>query len=216
MPPRLFRGRHKGRRRDARRQCCHDGNRTPWGKISSIVGVIDDIPFQTNLLALIASVEAARGRTANGGFRGSKICTGWPNWGRQQSIHRLRITWPQRGWEAERPLLGGSALNRTWDNLTSGFLEENWGAIIDLAHARKTDLYSVTLTCSAVENARRIAAADRALLGKRQDPGLLEELAKTRALYDEGAKYRLIIDNSDLSPMETAAEIQRWTAGQRP
>jgi len=99
---------------------------------------------------------------------------------------------------------------------TSGFLEENWRAIIDLAHARKTDLYSVTLTCSAAENARRIAAADRALLGKRQDPGLLQELAKTRLLYDEGAKHCLSVDNSDLSPVETASRIYAWIEGQKP
>lgn len=99
---------------------------------------------------------------------------------------------------------------------TSGFLEENWRAILDLARARKTDLYSVTLTCSPAENARRIATADRALLGKRQDPGLLQELGNTRVLYDEGATYRLTVDNSDLSPTETAAEIQGWIESQRP
>lgn len=98
----------------------------------------------------------------------------------------------------------------------SGFLEENWRAIIDLAHARKTDLYSVTLTCSPVENARRIVAFDRALLGKRQDPGLLNELANTRELYDDGATCRLTVDNSDLTPLETASTIWRWIEGQRP
>ena len=96
----------------------------------------------------------------------------------------------------------------------SGFLEENWRAILDLAHMRKSDLYSVTLTCSAVENARRIAGVDRALLGKRQDPELLNELSNTRVLYDDGAKYRLTVDNSNLSPMETASKIQSWIEGQ--
>jgi shikimate kinase len=98
----------------------------------------------------------------------------------------------------------------------SGFLEENWRAIIDLADTRRSDLYSVTLTCSAVENARRIAGTDRALLGKRQDPELLQELANTRVLYDDGAKYRLTVDNSDLSPMETASRIKGWIEGRRP
>jgi shikimate kinase len=96
----------------------------------------------------------------------------------------------------------------------SGFLEENWRAILDLARRRKSDLYSVTLTCSAVENVRRIAGADRASLGKRQDPELLRELANTRVLYDDGAKYRLTVDNSDLSPMETASKIQGWIEDQ--
>ena len=96
---------------------------------------------------------------------------------------------------------------------TSGFLEENWQAIIDLAQARKSDLFSVTLTCSSVENARRIVGADRALLGKRQDPELLVELANTRALFDDGAKFCLTIDNSDLSPIETASKIHGWIDG---
>lgn len=38
------------------------------GKISSIIGLIDDIAFQTNLLALNASVEAARAGEAGRGF----------------------------------------------------------------------------------------------------------------------------------------------------
>ena len=92
----------------------------------------------------------------------------------------------------------------------SGFLEENWGAILALAQARRTDLCSVTLTCSTAENARRIAGADRALLGKRQNPQLLNELANTRALFDDGATHRLTIDNTHLSADETASRIQQW------
>jgi methyl-accepting chemotaxis protein len=41
---------------------------TSSGKISNIIGLIDDIAFQTNLLALNAAVEAARAGEAGAGF----------------------------------------------------------------------------------------------------------------------------------------------------
>ncbi|WP_375450762.1 methyl-accepting chemotaxis protein [uncultured Devosia sp.] len=44
------------------------GIETSSGKISNIIGLIDDIAFQTNLLALNASVEAARAGDAGKGF----------------------------------------------------------------------------------------------------------------------------------------------------
>ena len=92
----------------------------------------------------------------------------------------------------------------------SGFLEENWLSVVALAKARNCSLFSVTLTCSAAENARRIAYPDRGLVGKIQDVAVLTELTKTRTLFDEGAKFHLSIDNSDLSPMETAKRIEGW------
>lgn len=92
----------------------------------------------------------------------------------------------------------------------SGFLEENWQAILALAKARKCDLYSATLTCSAAENARRITSPERGGIGKRQEPALLAELALERTLFDDGATFRLTIDNTELSPLDTARRIQDW------
>lgn len=96
---------------------------------------------------------------------------------------------------------------------TSGFLEENWQAIIDLAAARGCALFSVTLTCAPAENARRIIRDDRALSRKQRDPALLTELARERALFDDGATYRMTIDNTSLSPKETSIRIRNWIDG---
>ena len=92
----------------------------------------------------------------------------------------------------------------------SGFLEENWQSVLALADARRGDLFSVTLTCSTAENARRIASPDRDLLGKIRDPASLAALTETRELFDDGATYRLRLDTSDLSPMQAAERIQQW------
>ncbi|GLQ57169.1 hypothetical protein [Devosia nitrariae] len=99
---------------------------------------------------------------------------------------------------------------------TSGFLEENWQAIIKLAEARCCDLYSVTLTCAPDENARRIVREDRALSRKQRDPELLVELANERVLFDDGATHRMTIDNTSLSPRETAIRIRDWIDGTLP
>ena len=92
---------------------------------------------------------------------------------------------------------------------TSGFLEENWQRVA-LAKARNCDLFSVILTCSAAENTRRITSPDRGLIGKIQDAASLVELMETRTLFDDGAKFRVRIDNRNLSPAETAARIRAW------
>jgi hypothetical protein len=93
---------------------------------------------------------------------------------------------------------------------TSGFLEENWLSVVNLAKARNCDLFSVIVTCSDIENARRIADPDRGLLGKIQDAEMLTELKQTRTLFDDGASFRLTIDTTDLSPLGAARQIERW------
>ncbi|WP_349961426.1 AAA family ATPase [Rhizobium sp. ZPR3] len=93
---------------------------------------------------------------------------------------------------------------------SNGFLEENWQAIIDLAQARNCPLFSVTLTCSPVENARRIASEDRGKSGKSRKAEILDRLVVERSLFDDGATHRTTIDNTTSSPRETAQHIQDW------
>jgi len=73
---------------------------------------------------------------------------------------------------------------------TSGFLEENWQAILELAERRNCDLYSATLLCSPKENARRIVSQERILEKKMRDPTALADVVRTRVLFDDGAKRR--------------------------
>jgi len=93
---------------------------------------------------------------------------------------------------------------------SSGFLEENWQAIIDLAQARNCPLFSVTLTCSPIENARRIVSEDRGNRGKSRKAEILNKLVVERSLFDDGATHRTAIDNTASSPPETAQHIQDW------
>jgi len=93
---------------------------------------------------------------------------------------------------------------------SSGSLEENWQAVLELSHRRTCDPYSATLVCSWDENARRMAGQERALKDKLRNPALLVELAATRVVFDDGATYRKSFENTNLAPEECASEILSW------
>jgi shikimate kinase len=95
---------------------------------------------------------------------------------------------------------------------TSGFLEENWRAILTLAEHRSCDLYSATLLCSPEENARRVVSEERILKKKMQDPAVLADVVRTRVLFDEGATYRESFDNTNLTAGECADQIVSWVS----
>ena len=96
---------------------------------------------------------------------------------------------------------------------TSGFLEENWQTIIELANRRGCHLYSATLTCSPAENARRIVSEERALNKKIRDPAILADLTRTRVLFDDGATYKKTFDSTDFTPEQSANQILSWVSG---
>jgi shikimate kinase len=95
---------------------------------------------------------------------------------------------------------------------TSGYLEQNWQAILDLAQLRSCDLYSATLLCSPQENTRRLVSEERALKKKIQDPAVLADVVRTRVLFDEGATYRESFDNTNLTPEQCAEQIVSWVS----
>ena len=93
---------------------------------------------------------------------------------------------------------------------SSGFLEENWQAVVQLVARRGCDLFAVTLTCSPEANAERIVRADRQARGKIGSPEILRELVATRVLFDDGATERLHVDNTALDPNACAHIIASW------
>lgn len=107
---------------------------------------------------------------------------GWPGVGKLTTARELS------------KLVSGKLLdNHTLLNVGKALARDGSPEFYALARAVRSVAFDAS---SAVEKARRIAGADRALLGKRQDPELLRELANTRVLYDDGAKYRLTVDTA--------------------
>lgn len=92
----------------------------------------------------------------------------------------------------------------------SGFAEEHWQAVRDLARDRGVPLASVTLVCDPVEHAERIAAPERRLNKKMRDVEEIARVAASRALFDEGADYRTSFDTTAISAGVCAERIAAW------
>ena len=93
---------------------------------------------------------------------------------------------------------------------SSGFIEENWHAVLQLVARRGCKLFAVTLTCSPQANAERIVRLDRQARGKIDSPEILRELVATRVLFDDGATERMHLDNTTLGPDACADMIATW------
>ncbi|MGO8149678.1 hypothetical protein AB9F36_07665 [Rhizobium leguminosarum] len=132
---------------------------------------------------------------------------GWPGVGKLTTARELS------------KLTGGRLLdNHTLLNFGKALADEGSPEYYALVRAVRSVAFEAILKLpsalpvifTTTENARRIVHEDRGLLRKEQDPELLVELARTRTLFDDGATFRTIIDNSDLSPEETAFRIHSW------
>ncbi|WP_349963381.1 AAA family ATPase [Rhizobium sp. ZPR3] len=93
---------------------------------------------------------------------------------------------------------------------SSSFLIDNWRAILSLAERRGCSVYSVTLSCSEDENARRMINGDREAHRKKRNPELLAELLRTRKLLTDGATASVEIDNTSLSPGSCTDAVIAW------
>ena len=98
----------------------------------------------------------------------------------------------------------------------SGFAEEHWKAVCQLARDRNCRLYSATLDCAPDEQVRRMALPSRRAHKKLLSPTIMPELRRTRSLFDDGADYRNRFDNSGSDPHATAVEISSWVRAALP
>lgn len=106
------------------------------------------------------------------------------------------------------PLIMTNALsNGDWGH-------ENWAAVRALAWRRGVRLLAVTLGCEPTEQARRMATAERAYLGKLTDP---EAWAlRGRELLEDGADFVLRLDTTTSPPEESAQRIAEWAKATAP
>ncbi|MFA6113039.1 MAG: AAA family ATPase [Sphingomonas sp.] len=92
----------------------------------------------------------------------------------------------------------------------SGFAEEHWIAVRDLAQARGVPLLSITLECSPDERARRVVEPGRRVSRKLRDPAVIERMVIGRALFDDGADHRLVVDTTHCDAKTSAGTIAAW------
>lgn len=87
----------------------------------------------------------------------------------------------------------------------SGFAEEHWQAVCQLARDRGCALYSATLDCAPDEQVRRMALPSRRAHRKLLNPNIMPELRRTRSLFDDGADYK-----TDLTIAVAILTRQQW------
>lgn len=92
----------------------------------------------------------------------------------------------------------------------SEFAHEHWQSIRNLAETRRTPLVSIMLNCDPAEQARRIVSIERRARQKMRDLHAIDNLRKTRRLFDDGADYRYTTDNSRTTAARCADEIADW------
>jgi methyl-accepting chemotaxis protein len=104
---------------------------TSSGKISNIIGLIDDIAFQTNLLALNASVEAARAGEAGKGFAVVAV-----------EVRRLAQSAAQASADVKVLIEQSAAEVRGGSRLVADAADK-LGAILEAARASNTLMHSI-------------------------------------------------------------------------
>ena len=133
------------------------------GKISNIIGMIDDIAFQTNLLALNASVEAARAGEAGKGFAVVAVEVRRLAQSAAQASAEVKHLIEQSGQE----VAGGSRLVETAAGKLSAILasvQENRALIEEIAQASAGQSTAIAEVSTAVRQMDEMTQHNAALV----------------------------------------------------
>jgi methyl-accepting chemotaxis protein len=136
---------------------------TSSGKISNIIGLIDDIAFQTNLLALNASVEAARAGDAGKGFAVVAVEVRRLAQSAAQASSEVKVLIEASASEVKNgSRLVGQAAEKLLTILSGA--QESSGLIDSIAHANKEQSFSLSEVATAVKQMDEMTQHNAALV----------------------------------------------------
>ena len=161
------------------------------GKISNIIGLIDDIAFQTNLLALNASVEAARAGEAGKGFAVVAIEVRRLAQSAAEASRDVKVLIEQSGIE----VANGSKLVAEAASKLSTMLEaaqQNRDLLVGIATASREQASSISEVTSAVRqldemtqhNAALVEETNAAIEQTEAQAGELDKVVDVFAIND--------------------------------
>ena len=169
------------------------------GKISNIIGLIDDIAFQTNLLALNASVEAARAGEAGKGFAVVAVEVRRLAQSAAQASSEVKGLIEQSGSE----VTGGSRLVAEAAQKLVAMLEaakESSGLIDGIATASREQAHAIEKVSEAVRaldemtqhNAALVEETNAAIEQTEAQASELDRVVDVFHIEDEGAPRRRV------------------------